>query len=163
MTALKKLLMLKAATGGGVKKYGGIEVWQDNVVFTDGQGTIDAVDANPDFFLAVVVDTGTPDDKTYTVTSFGSDVVAPFRLYDDLTKSSVDYWTIWRSDVGPHQMWERTVASPGRYIVCPVRKDDAPNFYLRDGNGNYLIKGENVAVGFGGGFGASGEQEDNGK
>lgn len=160
MNALKKLLTLKAATGGGVKKYGGIEVWQDNTVFTDGQGTIDAANENPDFFLAAVVDTGTPDDKTYTVTSFGSDVVAPFRLYDDLDGTSVDYWTIWRTDLEPHQKSVRTVRSPGRYVVCPVKKDDAANFFLRDENGNYLIKGDNVTVGFGSGFGGSGGQED---
>ena len=144
-TGIRWLLAMKAANGGAkTKKYGGIVCWTDNTVLSEGNGKLTDVTTNNDFFLAAVIDTGDASSKAYTITRFGSEVVAPIRFYNDLEGTSIDYWSIWRDDISPHNPSEYSFTSAGRYIVVPVLKEDAADFYLRYKDGDYLIKGSDV-------------------
>ena len=128
------------------KTIGGIVVWRDNCAVI-GNGTLAAVSDNTDFFLALV-DTGTNGQKAYAmfrqyVPGVESGKWPAARFYNDLSASSVDYWSAWTSNPS-HVAVDYTFSSYGRYILASVCKQYAADFYIRYQNGVYLIRGKNV-------------------
>lgn len=127
----------------GVPEYGGLSVLMDNVRWT-GNGTIDSYVSDSNFFLAKVIDTYTPDAKKYIGQRFGTgSVYGTTRYFNDLDSQSVDYWSFFSgADKGPEQILN--VTSAGRYVICSVFKEFAADFYIKDQNDNYYIKGNNL-------------------
>lgn len=128
----------------GAPEYGGIKVLVDNVRYT-GNGAIDSYTSDPNFFLAAIIDTKSPDAKRYIGQRFGTgSVYGATRYFNDLSSSSVDYWSFFSgAEKGPESILD--VTSAGRYIICSVFKEFAADFYIKNGDDNYLIKGSNVS------------------
>lgn len=124
--------------------YGGIPVYIDNKYFASSsrQRIIDALPSE-DFFLAGPFDTGSTGSKQMTYTQIYAGTEAAFYLFNDLTGESVDYWTCWGSSQ-PSAGRTKTVNTPGQYIVTSVLKSRAADFFMKDANGNYIVKGNNV-------------------
>ena len=144
---LRRRIMLLSEQGQGptpTPTIGGLPVWMDNSRYTSSDGAADSVVIDSDFFLTGVVDAGSPDFKSYTVTRFHSSTNAALRLFNDVSATSVDYWTIMRTDISPGDTNIYGFNSFGRYIIMSIYKPVAADFYLKDANGNYLIKGSNV-------------------
>ena len=140
------LLFLAGATGGGGGggSYGGITAYADNCLFLTQNGGVSDVVTNDDYFIAGIIDTGSAESKTYVVTRFGTDIQGAMRFYDNLEGTSVDYWTIMRTDMEYGSINTAEIASKGRYILLTILKAGASNFYIRYKDGDYLVKGSNV-------------------
>lgn len=129
-----------------VQTIGGIVVWKNNVAFYRN-GTISEMLDNDAFFITSVIDTGSTGQKQYTCLRQGvgdaSTRYLSMRYYNDLSATSVDYWSPWLTESENYSS-ALTFESYGRYIVVPISKKFADIFYLRYTNGEYLIKGKNV-------------------
>ena len=126
---------------------GGLPVYVDNAFYPGSNGIITNYGTNSNYFLTGIVDTGSTDRKYYDTVRIGVDSDLPIggiRLFNDLNGTSVDYWTIMRPDLTYGSITPYSFRSYGRYIILTVAKDFAADFYLKDENGNYLLKGNNV-------------------
>ena len=139
---------MMASSGGEAPtptpSYGGIPVYIDNKYF-DAHANYKIANAldSADYFLAGPFDTGSTSSKQMTYTQIYAGTEAAFYLFNDLESGNVDYWSCW----GPSQPSAgrtKTVNTPGRYIVTSVLKSRAGDFYMKDANGNYIVKGNNV-------------------
>ena len=128
------------------KYIGGLPVYIDNAYYPSSNGYATSFNTDSDWFITGVFDTGSTSSKTYTlmqnpkVSSHGS----AFRLYNDLTANSVDYWSNMAGSTTPNT---RSVTTVGRYILFPVYKPYAENLYMYYTSGGqqiYLFKGKNV-------------------
>lgn len=125
--------------------YGGIPIYADNCYFGKSDGPVTDVVSNNDWFLTGPIDSGSSSSKHYPLTKFGSSTEATARFYNDLTSSSADWWTIFRSDIPDNDIPDiNSIDSVGRYIIVSIRKRNAADFWMKDANGNYLVKGNNV-------------------
>lgn len=126
---------------------GGLPVYIDNAFYPGSNGLVTQYGANSSYFLTGIVDTGTSDSKRYNTVRIGvasSLPVAGIRLFNDLNSTSVDYWTIMRPEMDDGTTSPYSFTSYGRFVILSVIKEYAANFYVQDGNGNYLLKGSNV-------------------
>lgn len=131
------------------QQYGGIPVLMDNSCYTSSNGVISDVSNDNAFFIAGPIDTDSIYTKSIKVTRFGSSKNAAMRLYNvyppNESSNSADYATVFRTDIQqdgtPHE-YQTNVE--GRYAVVSILKQYAADFYIKDSNGNYLIKGNNV-------------------
>lgn len=124
-----------------VKRYGGLTVYRDDVMYTitSGNGYIEEWTNDEDFFT-IIIDTGTTTTKRveFGYTQAKSDKEASMRIFNRLQSKSVDYWTVKRGE-------SRTLNLTGRYYVFSVAKVDASYFFVRDANnGKYFVKGKQV-------------------
>lgn len=117
----------------------GIPVLINNARYLGSDGKFDSYTYDPDFFLAGWFDTGSSNSKSYTYNALFTDISACFRIFNDKSASSYDWWGI--------NKWDdpRTMRTAGRYIVIPIRKAIADRSYMYDNtNQRYLFKGKNV-------------------
>ena len=139
---------MMASSGGEAPaptpQYGGLPIYIDNGYYTGGNKKIDVVTASDDFFITGIFDTGNSSSKVYEITRWRTSTNAQMRFFNDITATSVDYWTIMRTDVtaGRPNVYEFT--SAGRYVAISVAKYCAADFYFKIKNGDYIIKGNNV-------------------
>lgn len=124
--------------------YGGIPVFIDNKYFRSNAGlkVSEALDSD-DYFLAGPFDTGSTSSKQMTFTRIYATNEAALYLFNDITLASVDYWACWGSSY-PQAGTTKTGNSPGQYIITSVLKSRAGDFWIKDANGNYIVKGNNV-------------------
>lgn len=124
---------------------GGLVVYSNNCYFASGNGLVTNVTENNDYFLTGVIDTGSTGQKAYTITRMGTPKNALIRFYNDITASSIDYWTILRTDLPSGSVTTYDFNSAGRYVVISIYKTLAADFYLKNRvTGEYIIKGSNV-------------------
>lgn len=130
-----------------VRTIGGLPVLYDNAAYDNQNGRIDAFIHDTRFFITGVFDTGSTASKSYTYTRYSatldpadtSRVSTCFRVFNDLTASSYDYWSISPNTTA------RTLSFAGQYILFTVYKPEAANMYMYNNTaGVYLFKGKNV-------------------
>ena len=121
------------------KMIGGLIVLYDNARYASSNGKIDSYEIDTDYFLTGIYDTGSTGSKSYTYTRHPDIAKNPtFRLFNDITATSYDYWSASGSDT-------RTLTTGGRYIVFPIKKSLASTSYMYDNtNGRYVFKGKDV-------------------
>lgn len=124
---------------------GGLPIYADNCRYASSNGTVSNVVSDNDYFLTGIVDTGSTAHKYFTVSRFGAPTAAAMRVFNDLTATSVDYWSIMRTDIAQTgQANEYTFAKGVRYLILSVYKPIADKFFLKYQDGEYLLKGNNV-------------------
>lgn len=129
-----------------VKTIGGLPVLIDNAWFTNENGYANGYRTSNDYFITGVYDTGSTSTKSYTWyqaprTSDTGPYYPAFRVFNDLSAMSVDYWG---NGAGGDQPTLRQGSSPGRYILFSVRKFYAADTYMYDSTNNrYVFKGAN--------------------
>ena len=147
MGMMNRRRMMASSGGGGpapTPSYGGIPVYIDNKYFASNSGQkISQALSSEDFFLAGPFDTGSTSSKRMTYTKIYASTEAAFYLFNDLEGNSVDYWSNWGTGQ-PSAGTTATVNTPGRYIVTSVLKSRAGDFFMKDANGDYIVKGNNV-------------------
>ena len=128
------------------KKIGGLPVLIDNAWFPNWNGYANSYRASNNYFITGVYDTGSTSTKSYTwyqaprTSDTGGDYPA-FRVFNDLSAQSVDFWGC---ATGEAQPTVRQGSSPGRYILFSVRKSYAADTYMYDDtNSRYVFKGAN--------------------
>lgn len=142
----RRLMMAQGGTPSD-PTIGGIPVWIDNAYYPKSNGTINSVTENNDFFIAGPFDTGTTFAKIIVLTRFGSTTEATMRMFNDpgnVSANSVDYWTVMRSDILPDIPTPANIDTAGRYALVSILKKNAADFYIKDDDGNYIVKGNNV-------------------
>ena len=126
---------------------GGLPVYIDNAFYPGSNGLVTQYGTNSNYFLIGIIDTGSIDQKHYDTVRIGVDSNLPvggIRLFNDLSATSVDYWTTMRPEMTDGSTQAYSFNSYGRFVILSVIKEYAANFYLKDANGNYLLKGSNV-------------------
>lgn len=128
-------------------RIGGIPVLYDNVAYANSGGYVTDFISDPNFFITGIFDTGTTSSKSVTYhriaqyLSNGNNF--SWRSFNTLESRSAGDWT-----AGGY-LQDRTVNASGRFILYPIRKDQAANmfmYYTVDGVKHYLFKGDNVTV-----------------
>ena len=120
--------------------YDGIPIFIDNAYFPRRDGAIDDRVADPNWCIVGVFDTGSSASKLYKWETQGVRVETAFRIYNDLSARSVDYWG---ASFINGNVEEKTANSLGRYILYSLYKPTATTAYLKQGN-TYLFKGSDV-------------------
>lgn len=123
-----------------IKTISGLPVLVDNARYTNaytGKWNSYVVDSN--YFLTGWYDTGTTTTKSYTLGAVGRNVTYPYaRWFNDKTGELVDFWA-------PNLASNRTVNSPGRFIIATVYKATAAEYFIKNNtSGTYVFKGKNV-------------------
>lgn len=133
----------RALMGEHVFTIGGLPVIYNNAAYKNSNGRVDDVLTDSRFFITGIYDTGDSTSKSYTFTRYAAYIdnkATCFRLYNDLTASSYDFWSI--SSTGG----TRTLSTAGRYILFTVYKPEAADMYMYNNTaGLYVFKGKNVA------------------
>lgn len=145
MMTLRRSIML--AQVDSVPKIGGLPVYIDNAFYSGSNGAINNYLSNSEYFLTGIVDSGSTSSKKYTASRIGvgsNKFDGYLRLFNNLGSASVDYWSVMRSSLAYGTVQAYSFTSQGQFLIISVYKDLAANFYLKDANGNYLLKGTNV-------------------
>lgn len=138
----RRRALMGVAEGGA--EYDGIPVYVDNAYYSNLNKSIDDYLPNDQWFLTRV--SGEFPSGNYT---FGYTVVPSFE--DSSGKSYMRYWTAINPVAISSDYWIVKASAPRtqrfttpRTQVYTVNKEYAKYFFVKDPNGNYLIKGSAV-------------------
>lgn len=126
----------------------GLPVLINNARYPQSNGKIDSVVEDNDWFITGPFDTGSTSSKKYSfihTVAANSTSHASMRLFNDISSTSADYWTVTVNTRRLLSETFRTITSVGRYITFSIKKSDAVDIWCYCHNTNsFVFKAENI-------------------